>query len=626
MGGTIIGGGTLAITNDSALGTNSGTVTLAGGTLQFDGNTSSSRAINVNAVSSIGVAAGATVQFSGSITGSVSLTKVGDGVLNLTTPNALSAPTTVSAGAIRLSNADAVANGIIGPNVDNGVIFNSGIGTFNIGGLDGVVALDLTDTALAPVRLVVGGNNSSSTFNGALTGTGSIVKVGTGRLNLDGPSSYSGGTFVAGGVLASPNAVSPGVVTPFGSGDITVTNGSLLYLGTVPLNAFGSYAYPNNINVDNGDVYAWDGSQRLQGNFHIGAGGGSIGSTFNAPWEAFAEPNFPKALFIDGFVTGTGNLTVENRGEQSGNPWNTSCAVFTSQGTAAQNTYSGMVTVNPFTVPGSGGSYLYLMGTNALANATITLTGDNLPDGNRMGISTLLFGEGNVDGPGYVTIGGLAGSGSLLLANTIVFTADPGPGYSNGLPVALTVGYNNSSSTYSGVMNGPGSLIKVGSGTLNLTGANTYTGNTTVNGGILRIAQATLENSSTVSIATGAKLQLDFTGSDQIGALVLNGVSQTNGVYNAANASAFIAGTGSLVIGSATASNPTNITVSVSGGTLSLSWPASHLGWVLQEQTNSLSVGLSTNWMDVAGSSSLTSTNITVNPALPTMFYRLRHP
>ena len=623
-GGTFIGGGTLAITNDSALGTNTSGVTLSGGTLQFNASAANSRAFTVTANSGIGVAAGATVQFSGSVTGSANVTKSGAGVWNLATPNAISVLASVAAGVIQLSDANAVTNGNIGPNIDNGLTFNSGIGTFNLGGLNGANILNLADIGSSPVNLAVGGNNSSSTFNGALTGAGSLVKVGTGTLTLNGAGTYTGGNVVGAGVLAAGDAVAPGLVSPFGTGTITVTNGSLLYLGSAPQNAFGSYQFPNSVSVDNGLLYAWDASQRIQGNLNIGPGGAAIGSTFNAPWETFAEPNFPKALFFDGLVTGTGNLTVQDQGTQTGNPWNTSCAVFTSQGTAAQNTYSGTVTVNPLTISGSGGSYIYLVGTNVMANATLNLTGNNLPGSGRMGISTLLFGNGNVDGPGYCTIGGLAGSGSLLLADTILFQG--GTGYSNGIPVALTVGYNNSSTTYSGVMSGPGSLIKVGSGTLNLTGANTYTGNTTINGGILRLAQATPATNSTVSIATGAKLQLDFSGIKPVGGLVLNGVSQPNGTYNAANTPAYITGTGSVAIGLTIATNPTNITVSVSGNTLTLSWPADHLGWILQSQTNSLSTGLGTNWVDVAGSAAVTSTNIIMNPALPTVFYRQRSP
>ena len=74
------------------------------------------------------------------------------------------------------------------------------------------------------------------------------------------------------------------------------------------------------------------------------------------------------------------------------------------------------------------------------------------------------------------------------------------------------------------------------------------------------------------------------------------------------------------------ASNPTNLAFSVSGNTMTLSWPADHLGWLLQAQTNSLSVGLGTNWVDVPGSDAIVSTNLTIDPANPAVFYRLRHP
>ena len=71
---------------------------------------------------------------------------------------------------------------------------------------------------------------------------------------------------------------------------------------------------------------------------------------------------------------------------------------------------------------------------------------------------------------------------------------------------------------------------------------------------------------------------------------------------------------------------PTNIVTAVSGKTLTLSWPADHLGWKLQVQTNSLSTGLGTNWVIVPGSETVTSTNITINPANGSTFYRLTYP
>jgi 4-phytase/acid phosphatase len=72
-----------------------------------------------------------------------------------------------------------------------------------------------------------------------------------------------------------------------------------------------------------------------------------------------------------------------------------------------------------------------------------------------------------------------------------------------------------------------------------------------------------------------------------------------------------------------TADNPTNITVSVSTNTLTIAWPADHLGWILQAQTNGLSAG---QWFDLPGSSDGNSVAISINPANPAVFYRLRQP
>jgi len=71
---------------------------------------------------------------------------------------------------------------------------------------------------------------------------------------------------------------------------------------------------------------------------------------------------------------------------------------------------------------------------------------------------------------------------------------------------------------------------------------------------------------------------------------------------------------------------PANIMVSVGGGNLTLNWPADQIGWRLQVQTNLLSAGLKTNWVDVPGSTSVNQMIIPISPASGSVFYRLTYP
>jgi hypothetical protein len=74
------------------------------------------------------------------------------------------------------------------------------------------------------------------------------------------------------------------------------------------------------------------------------------------------------------------------------------------------------------------------------------------------------------------------------------------------------------------------------------------------------------------------------------------------------------------------ATNSTNITFTASSGSLTLSWPSDHTGWRLQTQTNTLSVGLGTNWFDIPGATATNLMTLPVNPANASVFYRLVFP
>ena len=80
---------------------------------------------------------------------------------------------------------------------------------------------------------------------------------------------------------------------------------------------------------------------------------------------------------------------------------------------------------------------------------------------------------------------------------------------------------------------------------------------------------------------------------------------------------------GTLRIATGMASNSTNITATVTGGQIILSWPADHTGWYLQAQTNTLGVGLNTNWVSIPNSTSASSYTNIIDPSQGAVFYRL---
>ena len=134
-------------------------------------------------------------------------------------------------------------------------------------------------------------------------------------------------------------------------------------------------------------------------------------------------------------------------------------------------------------------------------------------------------------------------AGTVLITTPIILAADTTYG-----------GTGSGQMTLIGAISGVGGLTKNGSGTLVIGhAANTYSGNTTVNAGILSINSAYLADSSTVTIVSGAKIDLN-TGSanDTIATLVLGGVTMLPGTYNALTPTYGVyftsTGTGSLVV------------------------------------------------------------------------------
>jgi len=199
-------------------------------------------------------------------------------------------------------------------------------------------------------------------------------------------------------------------------------------------------------------------------------------------------------------------------------------------------------------------------------------------------------------------------------------------------------------------------------GGLNIAGTNnTYTGEWNVVIGTLLGTTPGALGTNSITVGTNGAFQasydinnpdaslildgrMNLTRDHTFGSVTVTGTNLASGTYTHAElAAAFPANfpaswtgqtgatgettaSGSITIPGGTASYPTNLVSSYSGGMLSLSWPSTHEGWILQQQSNALSVGLNTNWTDIPGTASVTATNISVNATNQTVFFRLRHP
>ena len=191
---------------------------------------------------------------------------------------------------------------------------------------------------------------------------------------------------------------------------------------------------------------------------------------------------------FSGVITGAGLLVKTGVGTLTG---------------AGPNTFTGAVTINQ-------GS-LALGAANTLPTGTISVSSNG----------NLSFAA--ITPPAF-TIGGLAGNGSVTLTDTLAN------------PVALSVGGNNTNTTFSGTFSGAGSLTKIGAGTSVLGNVPGYGGNT-------RIAAGTLDlNGNTFTLAASQRLILD-------GGLLADGTVSTATSFadlNSGTVSGVLSGGGSL--------------------------------------------------------------------------------
>ena len=326
---------------------------------------------------------------------------------------------------------------------------------------------------------------------------GSFTKRGSGTVTLSGSNSYTGSTLVTAGKL---QVSAPGA-------SVTIQNPSF------ENNPAGGYTYyngsPNSPSNDGWNYYSTGGAPEGAG---ITSGGGFA---FNG-----APPDGSQAAFIQ--ETGaiqqtinfpaTGSYSLSFYTEQRAGGSNASQQVLDVD---IDNPSSGGIDLTPggFTPTGDWSLTTLVFSTTA-GSHNLTFLGTD-PDGldNTAYVDDVMLSAAATGGAANaipVASPVVISSGATFDVNGFTQTVGSLTGPTGSFVTlgsgALSVGGDGTSTTFSGVISGPGSLTKIGGGTQTLTGVNTYSGGTIVTGGVLAFAApGALPMFTSLTIGSGAE-------------------------------------------------------------------------------------------------------------------------
>ncbi|MGL0274871.1 fibronectin-binding autotransporter adhesin ShdA [Salmonella enterica subsp. enterica] len=388
------------------------------------------------------------------VTGEGQIVKSGSDELIVTGDNTYSGGTTISGGTLTADHADSLGTGAVA---------NSGVLQVGEGELENTLSGSGSLVKTGTGELTLSGDN---TYSGGTTITGgtltadhadSLVKTGTGELTLSGDNSYSGGTTIIGGTLTADHADSLGTgavansgVLQVGEGELENTlsgSGSLVKTGTGELTLSGDNSYSGGTTIIGGTLTA-DHADSL-----------GTGAVANSGVLQVGEGELENTLSGSGSLvkTGTGELTL-----------------------SGDNSYSGGTTIIGGTLTADHADSL---GTGAVANSGV-----------------LQVGEGELENT-------LSGSGSLVKTGTGELTLSGDNSYSGDTTIADgTLIAANVNALGSGNIDNSGTLMLDANGAFELANITTHTGATTAlaAGSTLDAGQLTQEDGSTLSIDLGA--------------------------------------------------------------------------------------------------------------------------
>jgi autotransporter-associated beta strand protein len=358
-GPTTINDGTLQVSRDNNLGAASAPLQFNGGTLETSLGFTSSRPITLDLQGGTVNTREFSVTLAGAITGSASLTKTGTGTLRLSGSNSYGGTTTVGGGTLQLGQSSAIPQASA-VNVISGARLDASAIATTIGSLQGGGAV-----VLGSGSLTTGGDNTSTTFSGVISGAARVTKTGIGSLTFTGSSTYTGPTTVVAGKLlvSSPGTlVSPVTV---GSGATLAGTGTV---GGVTVNPGGHLAPGNSI----GTLTLTGGLSLANGaklDFELGALGSNDlismpSSTLTLSGQQFADFTFTP---LSGFGPGTYTL-IDARGINGGLGLITTGTINGLSATLAVDTVHNDLVLNVVPEPGT----LALLAIGALSLVALT--------------------------------------------------------------------------------------------------------------------------------------------------------------------------------------------------------------------------------------------------------------
>ena len=393
-GTTILGGSTVQIGADSALGAVGGALTLgdASGTgigslsLAAGATGASSRGVVLRSGGEIVTGSGASWTFSGPISGSGALIVGGSGTITLSGSNSFTGGTTILGGStVRIASEAALGNGGTLTLGDTG---GSGTGTLSL-------ASGATQTSTRGIVLRGGGeidtgSNALWSLRGTISGTGGLTLGGTGAVVLAGTNTYSGGTTVLAGA-----ALQVGADAALGNATAGITLGDASAAGTLDL--------VNTAAVSSGRSIT------------LAAGGGVINTT-TSTWT-FTAPVIGAGGLT---VGGSGTLILDGINTYSGTTKVTGGRLEIGDAASTGASLSGDVTV-------SGGT---LSGHGSILGSLTNTAGIVAPGGS---IGTLTVGSYTQSSSGTLTIevsptgaSQLKSTGPVSLNGNLNLVFDPG--------------------------------------------------------------------------------------------------------------------------------------------------------------------------------------------------------